>query len=247
MDLYDNLGRTYSSTRRPDPRIAAIISAALGDCPTVVNIGAGTGSYEPAETVVAIEPSLVMIDQRPPGAAPALRAVAEHIPLRDNCADAALAVLTIHHWRDLHAGIAEMHRVARRRLVFLTWDPDVIGEAFWLLSDYLPEARRTDAELAVPLDRLTALLDRPVVTAVPVPHDCVDGFGAAFWRRPAAYLDPAVQAGMSLFALTDPSLVGPGLARLAADLNSGRWQLQYADLLDRNELDVGYRLVTAAA
>jgi SAM-dependent methyltransferase len=247
MDLYDNLGRTYSSTRRPDPRIGAIISAALGDCPTVVNIGAGTGSYEPAQTVVAIEPSLVMIDQRPPGAAPALRAVAEQIPLRDNSVDAALAVLTIHHWGDLRAGIAEMHRVARRRLVFLTWDPDVIGKAFWLLSDYLPEARRTDAELAVPLDQLTARLDRPVVTAVPVPHDCIDGFGAAFWRRPAAYLDPAVQAGMSLFALTDPSLVRPGLARLAADLESGRWQLQYADLLDQTELDLGYRLVTAAA
>jgi SAM-dependent methyltransferase len=247
MDLYDTLGRTYSSTRMPDPRIAAIISAALADCPTVVNIGAGTGSYEPAQTVVAIEPSRVMIDQRPPGAALAIRAVAEHIPLRDNCADAALAVLTVHHWSDLAAGIAEMRRVARRRLAFLTWDADVIGETFWLLSDYLPEARRADAELAVPLDQLAALLDQPVVTAVPVPHDCADGFAAAFWRRPAAYLDPAVQAGMSLFTLADPSLLRPGLARLAADLDSGRWHREYADLLDRDELDVGYRLVTAVA
>lgn len=173
--------------------------------------------------------------------------MAEHLPLKDNSADAALAVLTIHHWSDLRAGIAEMHRVARRRLVFLTWDPDVIGEAFWLLSDYLPEARQADADLAVPLDQLAALLDQPVVTAVPVPHDCVDGFGAAFWRRPAAYLNPAVQAGMSLFALTDPSMLGPGLARLAGDLASGRWQRTHADLLGRDELDVGYRLVTAAA
>jgi SAM-dependent methyltransferase len=247
VDLYDNLGRTYSSTRMPDPRIAANISAALADCRTVINIGAGTGSYEPAQTVVAIEPSRVMIGQRPLGATPAIRAVAEHIPLQDNAADAALAVLTIHHWSDLRAGIAEMHRVARRRLVFLTWDPDVIGKTFWLLSDYLPEARRADAELAVPLDQLAALLDHPVVTAVPVPHDCADGFAAAFWRRPAAYLDPAVQAGMSLFALADPRLLGPGLARLAADIDSGRWQRKYADLLDRAELDVGYRLVTAAA
>jgi SAM-dependent methyltransferase len=246
MDLYDTLGRTYSSTRMPDPRIGAIISNALAGCPTVVNIGAGTGSYEPAQTVVAIEPSRIMIGQRPPGAPPAIRAVAEHIPLLDNCADAALAVLTIHHWTDLAAGVAEMHRIARRRLVFLTWDPDMIGERFWLLSDYLPEARRADAELAVPLDQLAALLDQPVVTAVPVPHDCADGFGAAFWRRPAAYLDPAVQAGMSLFALADPDLVSPGLARLAADLESGRWQRRYADLLDRDELDVGYRLVSAA-
>jgi SAM-dependent methyltransferase len=247
MVLYDSLGCTYSTTRLPDPRIGAIISAALADCPTVVNIGAGTGSYEPDQTVVAVEPSLVMIGQRPPDAAPAIRAVAEHIPLRDSSADAALAVLTIHHWTDLAAGIAEMRRIARRRLVFLTWDPIVIGETFWLLSDYLPEARRADAELAVPLDELAALLDRPVVTAVPVPHDCTDGFGAAFWRRPAAYLDPAVQAGMSLFALADPGLVGPGLARLAADLDSGRWQREHADLLDRDELDVGYRLVIAAA
>jgi hypothetical protein len=140
-----------------------------------------------------------------------------------------------------------MRRIARRRLVFLTWDPDVIGETFWLLSDYLPEARRADAELAVAMDQLAALLDQPVVTVVPVPHDCVDGFGAAFWRRPAAYLDPAVQAGMSLFARTDPSLLGPGLARLAADLDSGRWRREYGDLLDRDELDLGYRLVTAAA
>jgi SAM-dependent methyltransferase len=247
MVLYDSLGRTYSSTRRPDPRIGALISATLSDCATVVNIGAGTGSYEPVQTVVAIEPSGVMIGQRPPGAARAIRAVAEHIPLRDDCAEAALAVLTIHHWTDLAAGIAEMRRIARRRLVFLTWDQDVIGERFWLLSDYLPEARRADAELAVPLDQLAELLDEPVVTAVPVPHDCTDGFGAAFWRRPAAYLDPAVQAGMSLFARTDPSLFGPGLARLAADLDSGRWWREYGDLLDRDELDLGYRLVTAAA
>jgi SAM-dependent methyltransferase len=247
MVLYDSLGRTYSSTRQPDPRIGAIISAALADCPTVVNIGAGTGSYEPAQTVVAIEPSQIMIGQRPPGAAPAIRAVAEHIPLADKCADAALAVLTIHHWTDVRAGIAEMRRIARRRLVFLTWDADVIGERFWLLSDYLPDARRADAELAVPLEQLADLLDQPVVTAVPVPHDCADGFGAAFWRRPAAYLDSTVQAGISLFTQVDPGLLRPGLARLAADLDSGRWQRTYADLLERDELDLGYRLVTGAA
>jgi SAM-dependent methyltransferase len=247
MVLYDSLGRTYGLTRQPDPRIGAIISAALADCPIVVNIGAGTGSYEPAQTVVAIEPSQIMIGQRPPGAAPAIRAVAEHIPLTDKCADAALAVLTIHHWTDVQAGIAEMRRIARRRLVFLTWDADVLAERFWLLSDYLPDARRADAELAVPLEQLADLLDQPVVTAVPVPHDCADGFGAAFWRRPAAYLDSTVQAGISLFTHVDPDLLRPGLARLAADLDSGRWQRTYADLLERDELDLGYRLVTAAA
>ena len=247
MVLYDKLGRTYSATRHADPRIAAVIAAALADSRTVINIGAGTGSYEPVQTVAAIEPSPVMIAQRPAGAAPAIQAAAEHIPLRDDCADAALAVLTIHHWTDLAAGIAEMRRVARRRLVFLTWDPDVIGEAFWLLAEYLPEARAADAALAVPMDRLTALLDDPVVEPVPVPHDCTDGFGAAFWRRPDAYLDATVRAGMSLFAKSDQALVRPGLARLATDLASGRWHDEHAELLGLDELELGYRLVTAAA
>jgi SAM-dependent methyltransferase len=245
--LYDELGRTYSSTRRPDPRVGARIAAVLSGSATVINIGAGTGSYEPPQTVVAIEPSPVMISQRPRGSAPVLRAAAEHIPLRDDCADAVLAVLTIHHWSDLERGLAEMHRIARHRLVFLTWDAEVIGERFWLLSEYLPAARQVDAEMAVPLDRLAGLLANPVVSAVPVPHDCADGFGAAFWRRPAAYLDPAVQAGMSLFAKLDPALYADGLARLADDLSSGRWQREHADLLDAPELDLGYRLVISEA
>jgi SAM-dependent methyltransferase len=246
MALYAGVGLTYSSTRRADPRIAALIWRALAGASTVVNIGAGTGSYEPAQTIAAIEPSEVMIHQRPPGAAPAIQSVAEHVPLRDNCADAALAVLTIHHWTDLEAGVAEMRRIARRRLLFLTWDALKMSE-FWLLAEYLPGAARSDAELAVPLDRLTALLGSPVVDPVPVPHDCADGFAAAYWRRPEAYLDPAVQAGMSLFTQTDPALVRPGLVRLADDLASGSWHREHARLLGLGELDVGYRLIIADA
>jgi SAM-dependent methyltransferase len=247
MALYDVVGRTYSATRRPDPRIAAQIGQALAGSASVVNIGAGTGSYEPAQTIAAIEPSQTMIEQRLPGAAPAIRAAAEHVPLRDNCADAALAVLTVHHWTDLAAGIAEMRRIARHRLVLLTWDADVIGEKFWLLSVYLPEARAADAALAVPVGRLISLLADPVLTPVPVPYDCADGFGAAFWRRPESYLDPAVQAGMSLFTKTGSGMVTAGLARLAADLRSGRWQREHATLLELTELDLGYRLITATA
>jgi SAM-dependent methyltransferase len=247
MALYDSLGRTYSATRRADRRVAAQISQALTGCDSVVNIGAGTGSYEPAQTIAAIEPSQTMIDQRPAGAAPAIRAVAEQIALRDNCADAALAVLTVHHWTDLAAGVAEMRRIARHRLVILTWDADVFGEKFWLVSEYLPEARAADAALAVPVERLMSLLTDPVITPVPVPHDCADGFGGAFWRRPDAYLDPAIQAGMSLFTKTGSTLVEPGLARLAADLHSGRWLRDHAGLLKLTQLDLGYRLVTAAA
>lgn len=245
MALYDTLGRTYSATRRADPRIAAQIGEALAGAASVVNIGAGTGSYEPAQTIAAIEPSQTMIGQRPPGTAPAIRAAAEHLPLRDNCTDAALAVLTVHHWTDLAAGIAEMRRIARDRLVLLTWDADVIGEEFWLFSEYLPEAAAADAALAVPMQRLTSLLADPVITPVPVPHDCTDGFGAAFWRRPEAYLDPAVRAGMSLFTKTGAGLAEAGLARLAADLESGRWQREHAGLLELPQHDLGYRLITA--
>jgi SAM-dependent methyltransferase len=245
MALYDSLGRSYTVTRRADPRIAAQISLAVAGFDAVVNIGAGTGSYEPAHTIAAIEPSQIMIGQRPAGAARAIRAVAEYLPLRDNCADAALAVLTVHHWSDLAAGIAEMRRIARNRLVIVTWDADVFGEKFWLVSDYLPEARAADAALAVPVDRLLSLLADPVITPLPVPHDCADGFAAAFWRRPEAYLDPAVQAGMSLFTKTGKAMVEAGLTRLAADLQSGRWQREHAGLLELAQLDLGYRLITA--
>ncbi len=247
MALYDTVGRTYSATRQADPRVAAQIDRALADSASVVNIGAGAGSYEPAQTIAAIEPSQTMIGQRLTGAAPAIRAAAEQVPLRDNCTDAALAVLTVHHWTDLAAGISEMRRIARHRLVLLTWNADVIGEKFWLLSEYLQEARSADAALAVPVSRLTSLLADPVITPVPVPHDCTDGFAGAFWRRPGAYLDPAVQAGMSLFTKTGPSMVEAGLARLAADLQSGRWQREHAGLLKLTQLDLGYRLITAAA
>jgi SAM-dependent methyltransferase len=245
MALYDCLGRSYSVTRRADPHIAAQISLALAGCDGVVNIGAGTGSYEPPQTVAAIEPSQVMIGQRPTGAAPAISAVAEHLPLRDNCADAALAVLTAHHWTDLAAGIAEMQRIARSRVVILTWDAEVFSEKFWLVSDYLPEAAAADAALAVPVDLLVSLLADPVISALPVPHDCADGFAAAFWRRPEAYLDPAVRAGISMFTKAGKAMVEPGLTRLAADLQSGRWHRENAGLLDLTELDVGYRLITS--
>lgn len=246
MARYDTVGRTYQVTRRADPRIATLIDDALAGTGSVVNIGAGTGSYEPPQTVLAIEPSLVMIAQRRATAAPAIQSVAEQLPLRDDCADAALAVLTIHHWTDLSAGVAEMRRVARRRLVFLTWDPVKIA-SYWLMSEYVPELARIDAEMAVPIGRLTELLTNPVVTPVPVPHDCTDGFAAAFWRRPEAYLDPTVRAGITLFTRTADEAAGPGLARLADDLRSGRWQHEHANLLDVGELDVGYRLVSADA
>lgn len=246
MTTYDRTGLTYSVTRRPDARIAAVINDALQGSESVANIGAGTGSYETPNTVVAVEPSRVMIDQRPKGAAPAVQAVAEHLPIGTGAVDAAAAFLTVHHWADLSAGVAEMMRIARRRVVIFTWDNTVFSE-FWLVRDYLPAAAETDAQLAVPIAALTALLgeNRVSTVPVPVPHDCVDGFGGAYWRRPQVYLDRAAQDGMSLLALTPRSQLEEGFSRLRADLDDGSWQRRHEDLLRLPELDLGYRLLIA--
>lgn len=246
MATYDTLGATYSRTRQSDPRIAAQIHAALGDATDVVNVGAGAGSYEPRQTVLAVEPSHVMIAQRPPGAAPAVRAVAEHLPLRTDAADAVMALLTVHHWADVAAGISELRRVARRRIVILTWDQSVFRERFWLVRDYLPQAAALDDARAVPTGRLTDLLGGGRQEPVPIPHDCVDGFGAAYWRRPHSYLDPDVRAGISMLAQIGDEALAPGLTRLADDLTTGRWHSRYAGLLTRDTIDVGYRLIVTA-
>jgi SAM-dependent methyltransferase len=246
MASYDRTGSTYSLTRRPDPRIAAVIDRALRDEKSVANIGAGAGSYEPPQTVVAVEPSRVMIRQRPAAAAPAVQAAAELLPIRTDGVDAAMAVLTVHHWTDLAAGVSEMLRVARRRVAVLTWDSTVFRD-FWLVREYLPAAGETDARLAVSMDTLISLLgdDRVSVVSIPVPHDCLDGFGGAYWRRPHAYLDDAAQAGMSLFALTPKPFLQDGLARLRSDLATGAWERRHADLLQESELDLGYRLLVS--
>jgi SAM-dependent methyltransferase len=246
MIRYDQTGTTYSLTRGPDPRVAAVIEGALHDSVSVANIGAGTGSYEPSQTVIAVEPSRVMINQRPLSAAPTVEATAERLPIRTDAVDAVLAVLTIHHWSDIAAGISEMLRIARRRVVIFTWDHTVSRE-FWLLREYVPAAAQTEARLAVPIGKLRSLLgeNQVSVVEVPVPHDCVDGFGGAYWRRPEAYLDETVQNGMSLFSMTPKAHVQEGLSRLRSDLATGAWQRSHADLLQLSELDLGYRLVVA--
>ena len=244
MTMYDRIGRTYRTTRRPDPRVAAQVAAALAGTRSVVNVGAGAGSYEPAETAVAVEPSPVMIAQRPAGAAACVRGAAEALPLRDGSVDAALAVLTVHHWTDVAAGIAELRRVARERIVILTWDQQVFRE-FWLVREYLPPAAAVSAGHAVPIARLAELLPGARVEPVLVPHDCTDGFGAAFWRRPEAYLDPVVRAGISMLAQADPRELVDGLSALAGDLESGVWHERHHELSTLDRLDAGYRLVVS--
>jgi SAM-dependent methyltransferase len=241
--LYDRIGVTYTTTRGEDPRLAAAIHGALGDAVTVVNVGAGTGSYEPRDRkVVAIEPSAVMIAQRPPDAAPAIIASAEALPLADASVDAAMAVLTDHHWADRARGLREMRRVARRRAVLFQHEP-AVAERFWLTRDYLPTfLRRLRGKVLADMMRPLGEVElRPV----PIPHDCRDGFLAAHWRRPHAYLDPAVRAGISVFAMLPEDEVATAITRLRADLDSGEWERRNADILDREELDLGFRVVVA--
>ena len=190
--------------------------------------------------MLAVEPSAAMIAQRPPGAAPAVQATAEAIPLADGECDAALAVLTIHHWADQERGVSEMRRVAGR-VVILTWDPDY-AEAFWLVRDYLPESTALDRRRMPPMAAVSEWMGGAEVTPVPVPHDCLDGFFGAYWRRPEAYLDSRVRAGMSNLAQLGPP-VDRAVATLRADLESGAWRERNRDLLDLDELDLGYRLL----
>ncbi len=242
---YDTIGRTYTATRRADPRVEAQIRDALGDVRRVVNIGGGTGSYETAGPVIAaVDPSPVMLTQRPAGSAPAARAVAEHLPFPDRSFDAALAIFTIHHWSDWRAGIAEVQRVAGR-IVILTWDP-AIQDHFWLTREYLPEALTDEQFVDVTFPELDAALGGIRVEPVPVPADCQDGFFAAYWARPEAYLDPTVRAGISCCSLLDQDLVEARIAKLADDLTSGAWDERHPGLRDEASLDVGYRLVVSA-
>ena len=242
--IYDSIGHRYATQRRSDPRIAAVITSALSDARSVLNVGAGAGSYEPEDRyVIAVEPSAVMLAQRPAGSAPAVQARAEALPFVDRSFDATMALLTLHHWADRARGLAECARIARRRMVLLTWDPD--AEPFWLLRDYFPELIDIDRQQ---FPRITSYLDafgaaaRVRIEQVPVPRDCVDGFLGAYWARPQAYLDPAVRAGISSFARAG---MERGIEQLRRDLASGAWHARNDHLLTKEAFDVGYRLVVA--
>lgn len=240
---YDTIGSGYIRFRRPDPRIAAAIDAALGDAAAILDVGSGTGSYEPRHRrVVAIEPSRTMIDQRPDDAAPVAQGVAEHLPFPDACFDVALAVLTTHHWPDHLAGLRELTRVSERQVI-LTWDPQIFAR-FWLVADYLPEIAVHEAQLAT----LAAVTDALAVTDVQpilIPADCTDGFCGAYWRRPATYLDADARRSISAFAPCDPANVAQAMTRLEHDLASGQWSHRYERLTTLDTLDLGYRLVTS--
>jgi SAM-dependent methyltransferase len=239
--LYDTIGKGYANYRKPDPRIAALILDALGDARSIVNVGAGAGSYEPRDRdVVAIEPSATMIAQRPPHAATVIQASAEKLPFEDKSFEAATAFLTTHHWSDLDQGLREMARVSRGPCVFL--DHQMAGLKFWLLQDYFPEMAPRMGPL-LPLDSARAVFPAIRIIPVPVPHDCTDGFFCAYWRRPEMYLDPAARAAISFFA--NASNVDERIERLRRDLEDGTWLNRHGEVLRETERDLGYRLVIA--
>lgn len=242
--IYQKIGRGYTQSRQADPRWQKQIRYAFEGARTLVNVGAGGGSYEPDDMdVVAVEPSQVMIDQRLPGSAPVVCAIAEQLPFPSGSFDAALAVLTTHHWHDAPAGLKEMRRVAASQVV-VTWDPHVFAESFWLVRDYLPEIAAREADLAT-LNTVTDALHNPVVSVLPVPGDCLDGVLGAYWQRPEAYLCDAVRSAMSGIALTEPVAVERAMRRLESDIATGAWRTRYADLVELDALDIGYRLIVS--
>ncbi|MEM7763073.1 MAG: class I SAM-dependent methyltransferase [Pseudomonadota bacterium] len=239
-DHYDTIGIHYDELRVPDPRIATQIFDALGSARRVVNIGAGTGSYEPVDRdVIAVEPSRLMIEKRHNEAAPVVQASAEALPFDNKAFDAAMAVLTVHHWQDPAAGFAEMRRVTRGPIVVLTYDPDARP---WLV-DYLPELAALDEAQMPALDRFEDWLGGISIEPIPIPDDCTDGFLHAYWRRPEAYLDARIRSGISSFWALDN--LADGLTQLRRDLDTGAWAQRYASLLQTRRYDAGYRLIVA--
>jgi SAM-dependent methyltransferase len=243
--VYEMIGVGYSVGRRPDPRWLEAIDSVIGDAERVINIGAGTGSYEPSDrAVIAVEPSWQMVSQRSRSSAPVVMALAENVPIASGWADLAMTLLSLHHWTDWRAGIAEMRRLAPRRLV-LTYDPE-LHASFWLLRDYLPEIAAAERTRAPRVEDIADALGGVVqVIALEVPWDCVDGVLPAHWRRPAAYLDPQVRACCSGLAQADQEVVDRAMQDLAIDIDSGAWGRRDRELLALTDFDAGFRLVVS--
>lgn len=237
--LYDTIGTRYSTYRRPDPGIARAVHAELRQAATIVNLGAGVGSYEPGDRdLIAVEPSRLMISQRPTSGPPVVQARAELVPFRDDAFDVAMAILSIHHWSDIERGLLEARRVAKHRVVLLTWIG--FGQDFWLL-DYLPQIRQIDEPLFPSIEDLAQILGPLRVIPVPFSHDCTDGFLCAYWRRPYAYLDEGVRGAISTFSRVRD--FEGGLRSLEKDLRSGEWKQRYSHLFHFESMDYGYRVV----
>lgn len=242
---YEAHGGGYARRRRTEPRIAALVQAALGDARTVINVGAGAGSYEPSDRyVVAIEPSAAMRAQRT--GVPAVDAIAERLPFDDDSFDAGMAIITIHQWRDLEAGLRELRRVVRGPVAIMTFTTDTL-RGFWLI-DYVPSVIVGEGPRMPAPERVAELLGGDVtIEPVPIPNDCVDGFVEAYYARPEAFLDPAVRAAQSVWGFADPDEIERGMAALRDDLESGAWDARYGELRRRTQYIGSLRLIVARA
>ncbi|MCU1508340.1 MAG: Ubiquinone biosynthesis protein [Glaciihabitans sp.] len=240
---YGDIGRGYALVRQPDPRIAAAILAGLGDAKTVLNVGAGTGSYEPVDRdVTAVEPSASMREQRPEHLARAIDATSEHLPFDDDSFDASMASVTVHQWPDLERGLGEMRRVTRGPVVIMTFDP--VPPEHWWLMDYVPELFEVEGRRMPQLDRIAAALGGETeIRTVMVPSDSVDGFGQAFFARPEKLLDPAVRRAMSAWSFVPDAVIRRFEFALRHDLLSGAWDRRYGEFRSLPEFDGGLRLV----
>lgn len=240
--LYDNIGINYSGTRRTDPKIAKQLNAELQGATRIINIGAGTGSYEPENVaLVAVEPSSEMISQRQNKTHQVKQAFAENLPFEDNSFSHAMTVLSMHHWEDRPRAFGEINRVATEKFVAITWDPK--SEPFWLTRDYFPEIHEMDKPIFPDLEELNLYFDDVKMHPLGIPSDCQDGFFAAFWKRPQAYLDRHVRQSMSPFSKIKD--LSTGLQKLENDLASGAWKKNNQAILGLTSLDVGYRLISA--
>jgi SAM-dependent methyltransferase len=243
--LYDEIGRGYATVRVEDPRLAMPIWDALGDARTVVNVGAGAGSYEPRDReVVAVEPSAVMIAQRPARAAPAVLAAAEHLPFPEDSFDAAMAIITLHHWDDVDAGLREMRRVARRRTVIVTFDPALEAD-LWMARDYIREHVIHTFSSLPPISRILETFPDAEVRPLLIPNDCSDHMFATLWARPEAYLDPHIRAATSVWQRLPGDVLTRAIDDLRQDLASGAWDKRYGHLRTTPEYDAGLRLITS--
>ena len=239
--IYDQIGAGYLGNRIPDPRIGKMIRDAIGAARTVCNVGAGTGSYEPTDLeVTAVEPSTQMIQQRR-SRNRVIQAVAESLPFADKQFDVAMTVLSMHHWEQPQKGVEEMQRVSARQVI-LTFDPDRVAD-LWLIRDYLPEIPKFESKRAIPIKVLQSWLGNCRIETVPVPYDCSDGFQAAYWRRPYEYLKPQIRNSISSIAQAPKEIVDHAMKRLEDDLESGLWLEKNGDLIDKKQMDYGYRLL----
>jgi len=244
---YEAHGDSYAVQRRTDPRIAELVHTALGSARTVINVGAGAGSYEPQDRqVTAVEPSASMRAQRPKYLSPAIDAAAEDLPFADNSFDAAMATVTIHQWSDTDRGLRELRRVSRGRVVVLTFDGDAL-DLLWL-ADYVPELIAAERRRYPAIQHIVQVLGgTATVTPVPIPEDCVDGFTEAYYARPERFLDPAVRQSQSAWGFVDPAAEQAGVDRLRADLDSGEWDRRYGTLRSEPTFIGSLRLITAEA